>query len=111
MLGVNRCCECLEYVVLWHLLDAYQWGLARLSFIGIWMQVVAPVSGLSTLKDYCQLGELRFIASHESSYFSEQVEVAACTASKKPLPLVIEVKIGIIDSRLTEEQHEWKHNI
>lgn len=67
------------------------------------MQAVAPLSGLSTLRDYCQLGELRFIASHES-HSSGQAEIAVCTVYKKPLPLVIEVRIGVIHSRLPKEQ-------
>ena len=99
MLGANGCCESTEHVALWHLLGTSQWGLALLCFIGIWMQAVATLTGLPTLRDYCQLGELRFIASHESSHFSGQAEVAVCTVSKKSLPLVTEVRIGVIRSR------------
>lgn len=111
MLGVNGCCKSTEHAALWHLLGTSQWGLALLCFTGIWMQAVAPLSASSTLRDYCQLGELRFIASHESSHSSGQAEVAVCTVSKKPLPLVIEVRIGIIHARLPKEQHEWNPSL
>lgn len=78
----------MEHVALWHPLGTSQWGLALLCFIGIWMQTVEPLSALAVLKGYCQLGELRFVASHESSHFTGQVEVEVCPVPKKPLVLV-----------------------
>jgi len=75
------------------------------------MQAVAPLSGLSTLRNYCQPEELRFTASHDSSHFSGQAEVAFHTVFKKPFPLVTEVRISVIHSRLPKEQHEWNPSL
>lgn len=107
MVGVNRCRESTRAYCSMASFGHTPVGSCTALVYG-YLDVVCSVTLLSgTIRDCCQVGELRYIACHESSHFSKQTEVAVCTASKKPRPVVAKVRVSIMHSRLLREQHEW----